>query len=565
MDKNKNHTWSKVVNKKKFPGTCSQLGYISTFAATSVLLGLVAATPTHAFQFNTSTPDLSVRWDNTLKYSNAWRVNKQSDELISQANSDDGARNFSRGLISNRFDLLSEVDLFYKNYGFRVSGAAWYDSVYNSKNANSSPDTVNHFGRHDRFSSDTRRLHGRDAELLDLFASGTWDIGNSTLTARVGRHALLWGESLFQGANGVAGAMAPVDVYKLTSVPSTLFREAIRPVNQISGQYQINEMVSLAAYYQFEWEANRLPGTGSYFSTVDLIADGSDFIIAGPNKFMHGSDLEAKDSGQGGVSVRFRLPNSEIDYGLYAIRFHSKGPQTVVRPNAGPPVNGVLGTYDLVYHEDIKLYGASASMDILDASVGFEISTRRDTNLVSQTDTAIPGASNSDIRNHGPYPVGNTGHAQVSWLYSVRPNWLSQEASFVGEIAWNRVLSVTRNAEQLDPTTTRDAWGLRVGYTPTYRQVRSGLDISIPVSIGYNPKGRSGAVAAFNGGVDRGGNYSVGVSGTYMGDWNFSLLYTGYFGSEGHGSEFVGDHQSFSFKQTLKDRDFIAMSLSRTF
>lgn len=521
--------------------------------------------PAHAMQIATANPDLTIRWDNTLKYSNAWRVKKQSDELISQPNTDDGARNFSRGLISNRLDLLSEVDVFYRNYGLRVSGAGWYDDVYNSSNDHGSPATVNHFGRADRFPSETRRLHGRDVELLDLFVTGTWDIGDSTLTGRLGRHAILWGESLFLGANGIAGAMAPVDVVKLTSVPSTPFREAIRPVNQLSGQYQLNDYVSLAAFYQFEWEENRLPGTGSYFATTEVLGEGSDFIIAGPLRFLRGDDLHAKDSGQGGVSVRFRLPDSEIDYGLYAIRFHSKSPQTVTRPRGGPPMGGLLGGYDLVYHEDIELYGASASMIIADASVGFEVSTRRNTNLVSQTDSAMPDATDSAIRKNAPYPVGNTAHAQISWLYSAGPNFLSREGTFLGEVAWNRVLSVTDNRAQLDPTTTRDAWGFRVGYTPRYRQVRPGLDIGIPVSIGYNPKGESGAIASFNGGAHRGGNFSVGVEGTYMGDWNFALAYTGYFGSEGHSTEIINGQQSFSHKQSLRDRDFVAMSVSRTF
>lgn len=524
-----------------------------------------ASSGAEAMPIDVGNPDLNVRWDNTLKYSNAWRVEKQADELISQPNSDDGDRNFGRGLISNRFDLLSEVEIVYKNYGLRASGAAWYDSVYNDDNDNRSPATVSHFGDYDRFSSETRKLHGRDAELLDLFVTGTWDFDESTLATRVGRHALLWGESLFQGANGIAGAMAPVDVYKLTAVPSTPFREAIRPVNQVSGLYQINDLVSVEAFYQFEWEANRLPGSGSYFSATDVLGEGTDYIIAGPNRFLRGSDEEAKDSGQGGVSVRFRLPEGEVDYGLYAIRFHSKSPQTVLRPAGGPPIGGVLGTYDLVYHEDIELYGASAAMNIADASVGFEISTRRNTNLVSQTDTAVVGASDDDLGDDPAYPVGNTAHAQVSWLYSVGPNWLSQEATFAGEVAWNRVLSVTKNPEQVDPTTTRDAWGLRVGYTPRYRQILPGLDIGMPLSIGYNPKGRSGAIASFNGGYDRGGNFSVGVDGTYMGDWNFSLSYTGYFGSEGHGTEVVDGQQAFSFKQNLKDRDFVAFSLSRTF
>src|SRR5690606_7310248 len=133
---------------------------------------------------------------------------------------DDGNRNFKKGLISNRVDWLSELDVVYaKRYGFRLSGAAWYDSVYNQRNDHDSPGTSNRFsGSYNSFNPTTRDLHGRKAELLDAFVFGGFDVGETRLNLRAGQHSVLWGESLFFGANAIAGAMAPVDVIKLASV-----------------------------------------------------------------------------------------------------------------------------------------------------------------------------------------------------------------------------------------------------------------------------------------------------------------------------------------------------------
>lgn len=61
---------------------------------------------------------------------------------------------------------------------------------------------------------------------------------------------MIWGESLFFGANGIAGGMAPVDVVKAQSVPNTQFKEITRPVNQLSGTFQLTDDVSLGAFYQ---------------------------------------------------------------------------------------------------------------------------------------------------------------------------------------------------------------------------------------------------------------------------------------------------------------------------
>jgi hypothetical protein len=98
-----------------------------------------------AFQIDSGNPDVAMSWDNTVKYSNAFRVRsvdpKVADNSLGpQANTNDGDQNFGKGLISNRLDLLSEFEFRYrKDFGFRVSGAAWYDDVYNRGNDNRVP------------------------------------------------------------------------------------------------------------------------------------------------------------------------------------------------------------------------------------------------------------------------------------------------------------------------------------------------------------------------------------------------------------------------------------------
>src|SRR5215469_7827197 len=67
-----------------------------------------------------------VRWDNTLRYSAAFRLSPPQYALTLNPNGDDGDRNFAAGLVSNRIDLLSEFDASRGDYGVHVSGAAWY-------------------------------------------------------------------------------------------------------------------------------------------------------------------------------------------------------------------------------------------------------------------------------------------------------------------------------------------------------------------------------------------------------------------------------------------------------
>jgi hypothetical protein len=527
-----------------------------------------------AFDFDTGNPDIRTRWDNTLKYSSARRTKSPSSQLTSTGggalNGDDGDRNFGKGLISSRLDLLSEFDISYQNFGARLSGAAWYDDVYNKKNDNDSPGTVNSMSvDYDHFTDGTRKLHGRQGELLDAFVYGKGDLGDMPVSGRVGQYAMQWGESLFYGMNGIAGGMAPIDVVKGISVPNTQFKELIRPVNQMSGQLQITPDVSIGAYYQFEWEANRLPGSGSYFSSFDPIGAGNERLLvgaplfpgAGPLAFYHGADKQAKDSGQGGMQIKWRTEN--YDFGVYAIRFHDKSPQLVVTPNFANlnPLTGEAGSYSWAYPEGIKALGASFSTTVDAFNIAGELSTRWDQPLASTNGrTLLPGEAVSNSGSDVTYATGRTLHANLSWLATLSPNFLAQETSFLGEFAWNRTLSVTNNPDAVDPNADRDAWSFRTVYEPMYRQAFSGMDISVPFGVSYTHGASESLGTAF--GSNRGGDINIGIKGNYLNAWNLGLTYTHYYGPA---NTFLDASSNYTFEQTMKDRDFVAFSVSRTF
>ena len=517
--------------------------------ATLMALAAIMATPNaEAAEIDTGTA-VNMRWDNTVKYSAGWRVGEPSSTFLANPNTDDGDRNFrQRALISNRVDLLSELDLTYKEVGARISGAAWYDTVYRRTNDNDSPGTVNPISvPFNEFTSDTRKLHGEKAEILDAFVFGNGQLGSVPASFRAGRHTLLWGESLLLATNGISYGQAPLDVIKATSVPNTQSKELFMPVGQVSGQLTLTSNLSVDAYYQYQWRKSRLPAVGSYFSPADLLDEGGErLFVSPPTAFFRGNDLQASDSGQWGIAARYRSEALDTDFGLYYLRFNEKLPQIYLRPGLGAdPVLGKIGEYSLVYPEDIEVIGASFSTNVGAANVAGELHVRRNMPLASTPQIAVPGADNDSL-----YAVGNTVHAQVSVVHVLPKTSLWSTASIAAEIGGQHLSSITKNPGAFLPTGGHTAWGFRALFTPTYFQVIPNLDISVPIGLGYNPKGKS-PIPGFNGGADKGGDVTIGVTGEYEKKWITNLRYTHYFGSEDF--------------QTLRDRDFVTFSIQRTF
>lgn len=574
-----------------------------TLVAVAAALALPAA---HAFDIEVPDSDVKVRLDLTPKYSTAVRLKDPSAALTrfdvavdpGTINEDDGDHNFHKGQISNRFDLMAELDVTGKNFGGRISGTTWHDSVYLRNNSNPGtplyaggtalgpvlPLSNNKIGQApNEFLQATRDQHGQGSEILDAFVYLKGDVGDMKGTVRLGKHTLQWGESLFFGQNGIANAQGPVDIAKIVSVPGWQFKEVLLPVEQVSGSLQVAEGVSLGAYYQFKWRPSKLPGVGSFFSNQDYVGTGTVNFGNDPSgapillSYDPSKDLKPKDSGQGGLQLRWSPTGGDYEFGLYAAQYHDKTP-------GAPVFDFVNGNVHIAYASDIRTYGASVTSSLGQLNWAVEGSIR-DNAPINSDPVVLGGPSpftHCGTSSEDPcFAVGRTGHLQVSGIYVLQPSALWQGGAVLGELAYNRTLSVTKDIFAIgpggtsvglggvDPNTTKGAFALRLLFEPQYFQVAPGLDLSVPIGLGYNFGGRSSAVGNFAGGTSQAGDYSIGLKGKYQNAWNFALTYSDFFGTAKTFTETLvagtGSPRQLTFGQTLADRANVSFTVSRTF
>ena len=105
--------------------------------ALSVLAAL--SSQAGAFQFDTS-EDWKIRWDNQFKGNLQSRLDASKRSVVDPTkvpnariadDSDFSVDRTSGGISSARIDIRSELDVIWKqDFGFRISGAGWYDAAY---------------------------------------------------------------------------------------------------------------------------------------------------------------------------------------------------------------------------------------------------------------------------------------------------------------------------------------------------------------------------------------------------------------------------------------------------
>lgn len=512
----------------------------------------------------------TIRWDNTVKYSVAARMASPSAAILGDANTNDGDYSFKRGdLISNRIDVLSEFDYIMKdkaNSGVSISAAGWYDAVYN-KSHNAIPTSqVNSWSvPNDQFTDYVKNVNGRRVELLNAFVHSGFDIGDHNLSFRLGRHTLLWGESLLLASNGIAAGMGPIDAVKALGLPGATTKEIFMPVNQLSGAFSLNDKVDLAAYYQFEYRETRIPAPGSYFSTSDVVFQGAERINAVQglpfgNIYLNRIDdiKPPRSKGQWGVAAKYRDPDAGRDFGVYYLRYTDKTPQVYTQITAAPgslsdfvPGGATIGNYFFLYPRDIDMVGASFATLVGDMNVSGEVSVRHNVPLMSTNLNVAPGAITVNGTDNFLHAVGDTLHAQVSWIKTLGPSALWQAADFVGEIGGHKVMKVTRNEANIDNTRVRKAFGAAVTFEPKWYQVLPGTDVSMPINVSWNFSGASVVDPSFAGGAAHGGSLSLGMKFTYEGKWRGGVNYTRYTARDG--------------ASPYLDRDYLSANVSYSF
>ncbi|WP_326537396.1 DUF1302 domain-containing protein [Pseudorhodoferax sp.] len=210
----------------------------------------------------------------------------------------------------------------------------------------------------DGLASDARKDLRFKARLLDLWVSKRFDLGDQQARIRVGNQVVNWGESLF--LPGGINSTNAVDIMRL-SQPGTQLKEAVLPAPMVSFASGLGRGLNVETYVQWNWNASYFPPTGSYWSVVNGLGRGHDAYGL--------AEVGARNSGQWGVALRYQPEGTQLNLGLYAMRYHDKTPQfsTNIRGS---------GAVGWTYAENRKLFGVSANFPLGDWAIGTELSYR---------------------------------------------------------------------------------------------------------------------------------------------------------------------------------------------
>jgi hypothetical protein len=528
-----------------------------------------------AFEVATDNPDLAIRFDNTIRANYALRVQSRDSKIGNSALADEGDYSFDNGdAVAKRIDLLSELDVVYmKRNGLRVSAAGWYDAAYSgASKSNPNPPLVNipSYVNH-QYSSETRRLYeGPSGEILDAFVFGGTDLGDVPVSVKLGRHTVYWGESLLLGGHlhSVAYAQNPLDLQKGFATPGTEAKELFRPLNQVSAQAQVTDTLSLAAQYVFEWEPARYPEGGTYLGPVDFVFNGPErqFLSPALGFATNGLVQNAPRGGDTGLSARWSPAWLDGTMGFYYRNFSDKLPQ-VLLTKVGPGVS----QYNLIYADNIQMFGTSITKNIWGISTSAELSYRHNTPLNSQVLGVAPGLPPAGDTKGAR---GDTWHSVINAVGTVSKTPVFDSAAWVAELAFSgytKVLSGANlfNAVGYKPCTGKDKWdgcttkdyaGIGLGFTPNWYQVYPGVDLSAPLTYSVGVKGNAATVFGGNQGL---GNYTLGVSADVQQKYRFDLKYVDFVGHyKDNGTAVTSVNGLTTY---LKDRGFLSLTFKTTF
>lgn len=332
------------------------------------VLPLLVAGQAQAVEFSFADNEITGSIDTTVSYGQLWRVQGQ-DKSNNDINTNDGNRNFDTGLVSEVFKITSDLEASYRNYGVFIRGTAFYDTQIMDKRNDflgaGAYELSQNYPRDNSFTRETRHKAGRDAQILDAYVYGNWDVAEMPVTARFGKQVFNWGEGIFY--DGGINTTNPLNAAQFR-LPGSELKEVLVPVEALSFSIGLTDNLSMETFYQFNWKETAIDPVGTYFSETDLFADGGHTAysesgaLAGaltPNPLLGGlslyqasvlnpayglngssfatsdaykvasikSDLNAKNDGQFGVAFRYIAEElNSTEFGFYFVNYHAKDP-----------------------------------------------------------------------------------------------------------------------------------------------------------------------------------------------------------------------------------------------
>jgi len=375
----------------------------------ATLIGISAHA--YGYDFDTGLGDLQASWVSNVTGGAGMRTKSPSCSLTGDPNANGcgaganvaqwgagsaGDLNYHKDqLFSTYLSATSELLLTMpsEGYKFMVRGTAMYDFL--AEDTDRTP-----------LSGAAEAQVARNSELLDLWVEKDFTLGGNQAHVRLGNQVLNWGESYF--AAGGINASNSLDIQKLL-IPGTQLKQALLPSPMLSFASSLPSGFSTEAYYQFQWNANKYPPEGSYWSTGNAFGQGavpltintvnpnqngvdagsiagagaSNGILTNINNGLVNGVYAGSPTNSIGIPVSVQNPNqykpefglklnykpqgADVNFGFYYENYTDKSPVLSSLAN---------GTAQWSYLQNRQLLGASANFALGDWAIGTELSYR---------------------------------------------------------------------------------------------------------------------------------------------------------------------------------------------
>ncbi|UCV23621.1 DUF1302 domain-containing protein [Ferribacterium limneticum] len=561
----------------------SRSSYLRAVLSISLASAFAISGSAFAVEFETGNPDVKIRWDNTVRYNVGVRVNDCDENICGNgagagdvtAHQSDRRFDKSGDIVTNRLDLLSEFDVIYRdNFGFRLSGAGWYDDAYSDTQVKGDPALLA-AGMQSfptgHYTGYINRFNRSGGELLDAFVFAKFDAAAIPVNVKLGQHNIYWGESLFSFVGGVSYGQGPVDIRKALANPGSEAKELFKPLNQISFSAAVTDRLSIAGQYFLDWKPSTLPDGGTYFGPADFFTAGGGTQVFGGAMAFNGTKAPKDKSGDWGVAVKWRPEWLDGTAGFYYREYTDKLPQMVI----GSLSSAFVPIVDLDYQTPRqKMVAFSLSKQLGSVSFGSDITYRHGAQIGAKpfSNVIAFNAAGDDWR-----PRGDVWTALVNAIAYFGKNPVFDSAALTAEVNYQYLQKVTHDPHGLyyglqsncgsdgiatnHGCPTKDAWGAAVLFEPKWFQVFAGTDISMPMFYGVGLKGNSPVPFGDNEGQ---GSWSLGVAADIQAKYNIALKYNGFIAK--HSNDALGmSSNSNSSLGKYWDRDWVSLTFKTTF
>lgn len=191
-------------------------------------------------------------------------------------NADNGNMNFDKhDMIFATSKVVSDIELNWENSGafFRLYGFKdWANDNRKERHWNTifQPAETS-------LNKDQEEDLVANFELLDAYVYHDQEIGDHTLSIKLGKQVISWGESLINVINSL-NTISPPDAVKVR-YPGMNLKEIFRPVNAVDIAFDFTENLSAEAFYLLEWNNVHIDPQGAFHSNSDAAEAGGDYIM----------------------------------------------------------------------------------------------------------------------------------------------------------------------------------------------------------------------------------------------------------------------------------------------